>query len=40
MKVLKQMGNEDTHIQGYVKFPVTLVVKKLGETTYRVHSEY
>ena len=40
MKVCKQLRNEDKQIQAYVKFPAIFMVKKLGETTYSVYSEY
>ena len=40
MKVRKQLRNEDKQTQAYVKFPAILMVKKSGETTYSVHSEY
>ena len=40
MKVRKQLRNENKRIQAYVKFPAILMVKKPGETTYSVHSEY
>ena len=40
MKVRKQLRNEDKQIQAYVKFPAIFMVKKPGETTYSVHSEY
>ena len=40
MKVRKQLRNEDKQIQAYVKFPAIVMVKKSGETTFSVHSEY
>ena len=40
MEVCKQLRNEDKQIQAYVKFPAIFMVKKPGETTYSVYSEY
>ena len=40
MKVHKQLRNEDKQIQANIKFPAILMVKKPGETTHSVHSEY
>ena len=40
MKIRKQLRNEDKQIQAYVKFAAVFMVKKPGETTYSVQSEY
>ena len=40
MKARKQLRNDENQFQGYVNFPAILKVKKPGETTYSVDSQY
>ena len=40
MNARKQLRNGDKQIQAYIQLPAILMVKKPGEKTYSLHSEY